>query len=225
MKEKIRIAVVDDHELMLKGICSSLGEFSNYETECFSTCDDVFAAIKEYAETNPFQILFTDLSFDNQTEYTKIDGGESLIKKIKKESIPIKIGVITGHTETNRVFNVINNLKPNAYLLKGSCSASELHFTVQQLMKGEFFYTHEIHQKILKRNIVQIQMDEVAIQILKELPKQAKIINLEGRIKKMDGTDMKIRAIENKLANLRIDLNAKNNTDLVLKAKELGIID
>ena len=68
-------------------------------------------------------------------------------------------------------------------------------------------------------------MDDVAIQILKQLPKQSKIINLEGKIKKSDGKLMKIRAIENKLANLRIDLNAQNNTDLVLKAKELGIID
>ena len=68
-------------------------------------------------------------------------------------------------------------------------------------------------------------MDEVAIQILKELPKHSKISNLEGMIKKSDGNIMKIRAIENKIANLRIDLSARNNTDLVLKAKELGIID
>ena len=169
--------------------------------------------------------MFTDLSFENLTDESELDGGEALIRKVKNEEIPVKIGVVTGHTETNRVFNVINNLKPNAYILKSHCSGDELHFAVQQMLKNMPFYTHEIHQKILKRNIVQIQMDEVAIQILKELPKQSKIVNLEGKIKKSDGNFMKIRAIENKLANLRIDLNAKNNTDLVLKAKELGIID
>lgn len=225
MDDKIRIAVVDDHQLMLKGICDSLGEYSNYETACFNTCDAAYTAIQESEKTNPFHVLFTDLSFDNQNEYTKIDGGESLIKKMKESESSIKIGVITGHTETNRVFNVINNLEPNAYILKNHCSGEELNFAIQKLMKGEFFYTHEIHQKIMKRNIVQIQMDEVAIQILKELPQHSKIINLEGIIKKLDGSFLKIRSIENKLANLRIDLNAKNNTDLVLKAKELGIID
>ena len=133
--------------------------------------------------------------------------------------------MITGHTETNRVFNVITNLNPDAYILKNHCTKDELNFAIQQMMKGAPFYTHEIHQKILNRNVVQIQMDEVAIQILKELPNQSKITNLEGMIKRPDGKYMKIRAIENKLANLRIDLNANNNTDLVLKAKELGIID
>ena len=82
-----------------------------------------------------------------------------------------------------------------------------------------------MHQKIIRRACINIQMDEVAIQILKELPNQSKISNLEGIIKKEDGTLLKQRSIESKLANLRIDLNAVNNTDLILKAKELGIID
>ena len=48
---------------------------------------------------------------------------------------------------------------------------------------------------------------------------------MEGIIKKNDGTRIKLRSIEAKLANLRTDLNANNNTDLILKVKELGIID
>lgn len=225
MDDTIRIAVVDDHQLMLKGICDALSEYANYETACFQSCDEAFSTLKNKSETLPFDILFTDLSFENHSENTRIDGGESLIRKVKEAKIPIKIGVITGHTETNRVFNVINNLQPDAYILKTHCSGDELNFAVQKMLKGEIFYTHEIHQKILKRNIVQIRMDEVAIQILKELPQHTKIINLEGKIKKPDGSFLKIRSIENKLANLRVDLNANNNTDLVLKAKELGIID
>jgi hypothetical protein len=68
-------------------------------------------------------------------------------------------------------------------------------------------------------------MDEVALQILKELPKHVKIANLEGIITKSGGIKIKLRSIETKLANLRTDLNAINNIDLILKAKELGIID
>ncbi len=225
MENKIRIAVVDDHQLMLKGICNSLGEYANYETECYSSCDEAFAAIKEQQDTNPFDVLFTDLSFDNLTQSSQIDGGESLICKVKNEGITIKVGVITGHNETNRIYNVINNLKPDAYILKSHCTGEELHFAVQKMLRGDKFYTHEVHQKIMRRTIVQIQMDEAAIQILKEFPKHAKITNLEGKILKSDGNFMKKRAIEHKLTNLRIDLGAKNNTDLILKAKELGIID
>ncbi|MCH2033675.1 MAG: response regulator [Tenacibaculum sp.] len=225
MPEKIKILIADDHQLIIEGILSYIKDIDNLDIETTNSCDDAYAKIKVALTETPFQILFTDLSFDNANENSRIDSGENLIKTIKQEDIPIKVGVITGHSETNRVFNVIQNLNPNAYLLKGKCNTAELTFAIEKMLAGEVYYTHEIHQKLLKRALIDIQMDDVAIQILKELPKHPKISNLEGIITKDDGSLLKIRSIENKLAKLRTDLQANNNTDLVLKAKELGILD
>ncbi|AUC16646.1 hypothetical protein BTO06_16490 [Tenacibaculum sp. SZ-18] len=225
MPEKIKILIADDHQLIIEGILSYIKDIDNLDIETTNSCDDAYAKIKVALTDTPFQILFTDLSFDNANENSRIDSGENLIKTIKQEDIPIKVGVITGHSETNRVFNVIQNLNPNAYLLKGKCNTAELTFAIEKMLAGEVYYTHEIHQKLLKRALIDIQMDDVAIQILKELPKHPKISNLEGIITKDDGSLLKIRSIENKLAKLRTDLQANNNTDLVLKAKELGILD
>ena len=225
MPEQTKILLVDDHQLIIEGILSYLKNIDNLEIETANSCDEAFSRIKSSLSGNPFQIVFTDLSFDNNKDNVILDGGEALIKAIQQEGIDIKTGVITGHSETNRVFNVIHNLNPSAYILKGSCNTGELTFAIQRMLKNEVYYTHEIHQKLLKRALVEIQMDEVAIQILKELPKHAKISNLEGLIKKRDGSLIKVRSIESKLAKLRTDLQANNNTDLVLKAKELGILD
>ena len=225
MEKKTRILIADDHLLVIQGLLCSLQEIGNFEIVTTNNCDDAFQLIKSNLTTNPFQILFTDLSFDNSTKDTNLDGGEELIKAIRNNEIDIKIGVITGHTETNRVFNVISNLEPNVYLLKSKCDAKELGFAVDQMLLNKKYYTHEIHQKIMRRNIIQIQMDDIAIQILRELPNHPKLANLEGVIIKGDGSVLKIRSIETKLRGLRADLNAVNNTDLVLKAKELGVID
>ncbi|WP_233861726.1 response regulator transcription factor [Tenacibaculum piscium] len=221
----IKILLVDDHQLILEGILSCLKNINNLVIETTNCCDEAFSKIKTAIHNTPFDIVFTDLSFDDTAGSTALDGGEALIKALQKENIDIKTGVITGHSETNRVFNVIHNLNPSAYILKGNCNTDELTFAIKKIVKGEVYYTHEIHQKLLKRALIEIQMDEVAIQILKELPKHAKIINLEGFIKKTDGSLVKIRSIEAKLAKLRGDLQAHNNTDLVLKAKELGVLD
>ena len=224
MENKIRILIADDHQLVLEGFLNSLKEVGDFDVVTTTNCDAAFDLIKTHINSNPFQLLFTDLSFDNITEESDLDGGEELIKAIRNNEFDIKIGVITGHTETNRIYNVISNLNPNSYLLKSKSSATEIGFAVQKMLANEYYYTHEIHQKILRRNVVQIQMDDVAIQILKELPNHSKISNLEGVIKKNNGTAIKLRSIETKLANLRTDLNANNNTDLILKVKELGII-
>jgi two-component system capsular synthesis response regulator RcsB len=225
MENKIRILIADDHQLVLEGFLNSLKEVGDFDVVTTTNCDAAFDLIKTHINSNPFQLLFTDLSFDNITEESDLGGGEELIKAIRNNEFDIKIGVITAHTETNRIYNVISNLNPNSYLLKSKSSATEIGFAVQKMLANEYYYTHEIHQKLLRRNVVQIQMDDVAIQILKELPNHSKISNLEGVIKKNNGTAIKLRSIETKLANLRTDLNANNNTDLILKVKELGIID
>lgn len=225
MSDKIKILFVDDHQLIIEGIMSYLKDVDGLEITSTNSCDEAFSLVKAHVNTNPYHILFTDLSFDSGAQNRNIDCGENLIKALQQEEIPIKIGVITGHSETNRVFNVINNLKPLAYILKGECNTTELNFAISKMMKDQTYYTHEIYEKLMKRALIEIQMDEVAIQILKELPKHSKISNMEGIITKSDGGLVKIRAIESKLAKLRTDLDANNNTDLVLKAKELGILD
>jgi len=225
MANKIKILIVDDHQLIIQGLLCSLEEVGNFEVVTTSDCDDALLLIKASEKSAPFQVLFTDLSFDNNTKETKLNGGEALIKAIRINGIEIKVGVITGLTETNRVYSVISNLKPNAYLLKGNCDALEIGFAIQKMFKNEYYYSHKIYQKIIHRKITQIKIDDVAIQILKELPNHSKISNLEGVIANNKGIKIKLRSIETRLANLRTDLNAINNTDLILKAKELGVID
>ena len=224
MKKEVKILFVDDHPVILKGVASMLEETINYAFNIItkSNCDDAFETIKIANKTTPFDIVFSDLSFTETN--CKIKSGEALIKILNQELPLLKKGVITGHSETNRVFNVIENTKPSAYLLKDNLNTSELVFAINQMLLGETYYTHVVHQKILKRSIVQISMDDVALQILQELPNHPKLNNMVGCIKK-DGKLLKKRSIESKLSKLRITLNAKNNTDLVLKAKELGIID
>lgn len=224
MTSRLKILVVDDHPLILDGFISNLKQVGSFDITASNNCDDAFLRIKSNYNETPFTIVFTDLSFENSTN-NSIDGGEALIKTIREADINIKIAVVTSHSETNRIFHVIQNLKPDAYILKTKCEKKDLEFAIHKMLNNEFYYTHEVHQKIMRRNIIQIQMDDVAIQILKALPNYAKLSNLEGVIKKPNGTVLKMRSIENKLSNLRADLNANNNTDLVLKAKELGIID
>ncbi len=225
MKNTIKILFVDDHFLVLKGLISLLEQMTDFtfDIDFKSNCDDAYQAILFAETSNPFDILFTDLRFtENNGE---INSGEELINQIKKVAPNLKIGVITGHAETNSVFNVILNQQPLAYILKSNCTKSELSFAIQKMLKNENYYTHEIHQKLLRRKIVEISMDEISIQILKELPQHARLSNLVGYIKNESGHILKIRSIENRLTDLRIALNAVNNTDLVLKAKELGIIN
>ena len=98
MPDKIKILLADDHQLIIEGILSYLKDIDNLEIVTTNSCDDAYAKIKVALVDEPFQILFTDLSFDNVDATCKIDSGENLLKTIIREKIPIKFGVITGHS-------------------------------------------------------------------------------------------------------------------------------
>ncbi|PCH78338.1 MAG: hypothetical protein COB98_00830 [Flavobacteriaceae bacterium] len=222
----VKIIAVDDHSFLLEGIVNALNKYDEIEIIGKTNCDAAYKEIKKAAVANEaFDILFTDLSFENVNNTDEIEDGEALMKKLDRDGIRPKTGVITGHSSINRVFNVIHNLKPLAYILKSNCSKDELYFAVQKMLNNEYFYTHSIHEKLMRRRIVEIQMDDVAIQILKELPRHSKIKNMVGVIQNAKGVELSLRTIENKLSNLRIDLDANNNIDLFTIAKELGIVD
>ena len=105
MENKIRILIADDHQLVLEGFLNSLKEVGDFDVVTTTNCDAAFDLIKTHINSNPFQLLFTDLSFDNITEESDLGGGEELIKAIRNNEFDIKIGVITAHTETNRIYN------------------------------------------------------------------------------------------------------------------------
>mgnify|MGYP007058468312 FL=1 len=77
----------------------------------------------------------------------------------------------------------------------------------------------------MNRKLIDIRMDDSSLEILRQLSKQYKISNMVGVIKNKKGKELSLRSIDNRLAELRADLNAVNNIDLVVKAKELGVID
>jgi len=223
--KKLKILLVDDHQLILQAVERSLVEIGNIEYVSTRNCQEAFELFKKESFTTPFDVVFTDLSFDNISSHDTLTSGEELIRAIKTHSkTPPKIGVITGHSEVNRIFSVVTNLSPDAYILKSKCDTSELQFAISSMLKDETYYTHEVHQALLKRSVVEIMLDETALKILQEIPNHPKISNLEGIIKK-EGIPLKLRSIENKLSNLRVQLNANNNIDLYIKAQELGLID
>mgnify|MGYP000197243625 CR=1 FL=1 len=137
MAPKKRILIVDDHQLVILRILYSLTKIGNFDVVTTNTCDAALDLILKHKNDRPFEIVFTDLSFDNNTKETKLNGGEALIKAIRTNGIEIKVVVITGRTEIYRGYNVISSLKPNAYLLKSYCDAEEIGVAIQKILENE----------------------------------------------------------------------------------------
>ncbi len=222
--KEITILLVDDHPSILRDAVNSLSKYKHVKMVTCTKCDEAFTLIKRHQNTKPFDVLFTDLSFNNNSQQ-QIKSGEELINQIKKETIPIKIGVITSHEEINRIDSVLQNQNPDAYILKSEFFSDELYVAITTMLNNRIFYSQKVHLAINKKMRIKYKFDKVAISILKEFVLVDNIQNLVGIILKPDGSIFKKRSIEAKLNQMRTDLNVRNNTQLIIKAIQLGIID
>ena len=55
MAEKIKILVVDDHQVVVEGIVSYLSDYSQYDITTCNTCDKAFDLLKKSKDNNPYQ--------------------------------------------------------------------------------------------------------------------------------------------------------------------------
>ena len=101
MATKTRILIADDHQLVIQGIVCSLKEIGDFDIVTTNNCDDAFQLIKAHQNENPFHLLFTDLSFDNATEETNLDGGEDTDEFALENSyvsvVPIQFDLTAHH--------------------------------------------------------------------------------------------------------------------------------
>jgi len=221
-----KILVVDDHDFMLNGIEKALLKCRpNAKVTLSQNCDQAFEQIKNAWSLNDgFELLITDLSFENLGYPVKISRGEELIKAIKDLEIPIKIIVVTSYGKTGEIALVIKKCNPGAYILKSNISSKEIGMAIDAIENDMVFYSQEVHIKLRNRAMVETQVDFTDLKILELLPKTETIDQMLGKVLKRNNSPYSKRTIETRIQELREKLNANNNIDLYIKAKELGLI-
>lgn len=125
MSEKIKVLIVDDHEMVRMGLKTYLSLEDSIEI-VGEGCNGE-EAIKLASELNP-DVILMDLMME------KVDGIEAT-KQITNGNKNVKIIVLTSFIDDEMVFPVIE-AGAFSYLLK-TTSADEIAATIEKAMKGE----------------------------------------------------------------------------------------
>ncbi len=221
-----KILVVDDHDIALNGIEKAVLECRpGVQLALSKNCDHAFEQIKNsWSSNSGFDLLITDLSFDSLGYSVNIANGVELIKSINKHNIPIKIIIVTSSCETGEIALIIENCDPDAYILKSNISSKEIGMAMDAIENDMKFYSQEVHLKLRNRAMVEKDVDFTDLKILELLPKTETMDQMIGKVLKRDKTPYSKRTIEDRIQKLRENLNANNNIDLYVKAKELGLV-
>lgn len=108
MSNNLKIAITDDHPMILEGFKMIFQDYPNYHICQFTGGEQTL----EYLQKNSFDVLFLDI---NLTDYNGID----LCAKIKEKHPKITIIGFSNHTEQSLILKFIQN-GGNGYVLKNA---------------------------------------------------------------------------------------------------------
>lgn len=215
MSEKIKIAVADDHQLVLDGLKAMLHEVEQFEVvgEANNGKDLV-----QIVETVKVDVALTDIDMP-------IMNGIEAIKEIRKEDQEIKLIALTMHNEKALVQKVIE-AGANGYLLKNADRAEFIE-AVGKVLEGQQYFSSEVTMTLLDKGSATssslshydlAQLTEREIEILK--------LVAEGLSNKEIGDRLFIshRTVDTHRTNLMKKLDMHNVAGLIRFAIKNGLV-
>ena len=167
-KNDIKILLVDDHHMILEGYKNVLSKKNFLEIKVLiDTADNCDLAWEKISKEN-YQIIFLDINFPVQPG-NKILSGEDLGVKIKREFPDIKIVILTVLEDSFRLHNILSNINPDGFLLKGETTSQELLRCLEKVVDTPPYYGPKISQILRSEVTNKSSVDEIDRIILYQL--------------------------------------------------------
>ncbi len=215
MSEKIRIAIADDHQLVLDGLKAMLHDVPEFEVVGEANNGKDLVRI---AQTITVDVALTDIDMP-------IMNGIEAIKEIRKDNSGIKLVALTMHNEKALVQKVIE-AGANGYLLKNA-DREEFIEAIGKVLEGQQYFSSEVTMTLLDKSPSASsgmthydlsQLTEREIEILK--------LVAEGLSNKEIGEKLFIshRTVDTHRTNLMKKLDVHNVAGLIRFAMKNGLI-
>ena len=138
--EKIRILLVDDHQIILDGVRSLLKGVNNIQV--------IGDALNGEEAINTLQVLTADLVLMDID--MPILNGIDATMRIKEEFPHTKVLILTVHNESSLIRNLIS-IGADGYLLKNSCK-EELLDAIYKVQSGEKYFSSEVTLSLMQED-------------------------------------------------------------------------
>jgi DNA-binding NarL/FixJ family response regulator len=219
-----KVLIAEDMDFINSGIKSQLADLGIAQIEYVQYCDEALLKLKSAKLNNvPFDLLISDLSFDEDAVEQKIKSGDELIKAVRKEFPSLKITVFSVEDKEFRVQNLFNEYNINAYVWKSREGLRELKKAIQQIYTTDSIYVSpHVAGSMSKQKTIEIS--EYDIFLIECLSKGYLQEEISAILKEKSWSPTSVSSIEKRLKFLREHFNATNPTHLVAITKDLGLI-
>lgn len=221
MIEKVLIA--EDHESANISVQKTLEELKIAQTDYVYYCDDAFQRIHKAKQSgHSYDLLITDLYFEEDGRPQAISGGAALIAAARQLQPELKVLVFSADNKPATIKMLYDRLDIDGYVRKARNDAKELKQAIDQIQRHQRYFPRQLMLLINKNNTHEFtELDTAIITLLAQGVKQ-KDIPLHLKQKKIQPSGLS--TIEKRLSLIKEKLNFSTNEQLVVFCKEQGII-
>ena len=203
--EKIKIILVDDHQMFRDGVKSVLCDEENIDVIGeVGNGNDLFDLLK----TKTPDLIITDISMPDIS-------GIEVAKHVSENYPDIKILILSMHSNEEFISKALN-VGANGYLPKDT-NMTELLEAINTIYKGENYFNKEISNTILKSLINKSKEESSSNKTLTKREKEIIKLVVEGLTNKeiAEKLCISIRTVDSHKNNIMQKLNLKSSVELV----------
>ncbi|KFC23766.1 response regulator [Epilithonimonas lactis] len=217
-----KILIAEDHESSNFSVQKILEELNVPDVNHVYYCDDAFSQIKKSLDATPYEVLITDLSFEEDHRKQFIKNGRELIKCCKDLDPELKVIVFSGEHRLGVIDLLFSELKINAFVRKARSDAKELKKAIEAVYNGETYISHDLKLPVKSMNTLEFSnYDIILLQLLSEGVLQK---NIPQILQEREIHPNSLSSVEKRMNAMKLALTVKNNEQLIAYCKDLGII-
>ena len=216
MKNKIKIVLVDDHALVMKGFTNLLSKKGDFKIVGEATSS--IEALEIVKKQKP-DVVLMDINMPDET-------GIESARKIVKLHPGTKIIMLTMHNDEQYILKALS-VGAKGYIMK-NCELDELVQAIEEVNKGNEFFSKNIDQQIIQSIKEKINEQGQELEHTELTKREIQIIKAisEGLSNKQISDKLYIsdRTVNTHRTNIMAKMKVKNSVELVVKALRENLI-
>lgn len=216
------VLIAEDHECANISVQKTLRDLGIENTDYVYYCDDALKRITKSQEAEPYDLLITDLYFDEDENPQIIKGGMELIEEARKIQPRLKVLVFSAENKAGIVEKLYNELNVDGYVCKGRRDAQELRIALDTITKNRRHFPVQLRQAIKQKNTY--DFSDFDITIISLLSNGMLQKDIPAYLQQNQIRPSGLSSVEKRLNRMKEVLEFTKNEQLVAFCKDNGII-
>ncbi|KUY30802.1 DNA-binding response regulator [Elizabethkingia ursingii] len=218
-----KILVAEDYESSNISVEKALEDLKTEQPKYVYYCDDALQRVQmAIHEKQPFELLITDLSFDEDHREQNIKSGSELIEAVKKIQPDIKVIVFSIEKKPNIIDDLFRKYEINGYVSKGREDTKELKKAIKAVFNNEKHISLNLKKSIKDKNSYEFtSYDITLVDLLCQGMRQQAI---SDHLKDSGVRPSSLSSVEKRLNGLKESLNVNTTEQVVAIFKDMGLI-